>query len=401
MRENNRKRFGIINGILALILAVMTLGIGLVTMLMYRANEDWMIRIAVSMTAYIVIVLIFLVYNWWDALSANHELEQVKKIAYSDKMTDLENRRAYDEYIALLDERIKIGDVDKRLLVLMMDVNGLKKTNDIYGHMAGDELLIGSAECINKSFGAYGRCFRAGGDEFIVIAVMEPEVFDKRKSELVQNLSEWQGQQIRGIHISIGKVNQSEFPEATMEELIDIADRRMYEDKQHYYASQLEPVYTEDEKQENGSVSVNRLRFVDNFSLTKYTMPIIQQMAEVIPGGFFIYQEDEIQKLLYYNRKVLEIFGCETKEEFLTLTGGTFQGMVYSEDFDTIQASIDSQIDDENGDGMDHVIYRISRKDGAIRWVDDYGHFSHSDDYGDIYYVFINDITESYKKKEE
>ena len=64
---------------------------------------------------------------------------------------------------------------------MMMDVNGLKKTNDIFGHIVGDELLIGSAECIIKAFGAYGRCFRAGGDEFIVIAVMEPEIFEKRK----------------------------------------------------------------------------------------------------------------------------------------------------------------------------------------------------------------------------
>ena len=96
---------------------------------------------------------------------------------------------------------------------------------------------------------------------------------------------------------------------------------------------------------------------------------------------------------------MLDIFGCQTKDDFLQLTGGTFQGMVHPDDFDTIQASIDMQIDAENSDGMDHVIYRITRKDGEVRWVDDYGHFSHSDDYGDIYYVFINDITDSYSKK--
>jgi PAS domain-containing protein len=203
---------------------------------------------------------------------------------------------------------------------------------------------------------------------------------------LINNLAEWQGSRINGIEISIGKVNLSEYPGVTMEELIDIADRRMYEDKQHYYASQLS--VPEDYK-----VDVKRLKFADDFSLTKYTMPIIQQMAEVIPGGFFIYREDAKREILYLNRKVLDIYGCDTRDEFMELTGGTFQGMVHPEDFDEIQKSIDMQIDDENSDGMDHVIYRIIRKDGAVRTVDDYGHFSHSDDYGDIYYVFINDIS--------
>ncbi len=386
MKAKKRKRIGVINGILVLLLSVLSLGIGLATIILYRENVKWMAGMFIAMAFYLVLVIIFLVINWWDALSINHELEEVRKIAYSDKMTDLENRQAYDEYIALLNERIAAGDIDERLLVLMMDVNGLKKTNDIFGHIAGDELLIGSAECIVKAFGAYGRCFRAGGDEFIVIAVMESDVFEKRKNELVQNLAEWQGKHIKGIAISIGKVNQCEYPELSMEELIDIADRRMYEDKQHYYASQLSVP-------ENEQVDVNRMRFVDNFTLTKYTMPIIQQMAEVIPGGFFIYREDAKREILYLNRKVLDIYGCETRDEFMELTGGTFQGMVHPEDFDEIQKSIDMQIDDENSDGMDHVIYRIIRKDGAVRTVDDYGHFSHSDDYGDIYYVFINDIS--------
>ena len=108
---------------------------------------------------------------------------------------------------------------------------------------------------------------------------------------------------------------------------------------------------------------------------------------------------EDKRELIYYNRQVLEIFGCETGSEFRTLTGGTFEGMVYKDDFNRIQDSIDDQINAEEGNGMDHVIYRIIRKDGSIRWIDDYGHFSHSEDFGDIYYVFINDITEAYESR--
>ena len=137
-----------------------------------------------------------------------------------------------------------------------------------------------------------------------------------------------------------------------------------------------------------------RSRYSDGFALTRYTMPVVMQMAEVIPGGFFIYREDEKRDLIYANKKVLEIYGCDTLDEFKALTGFTFQGMVHPEDFERIQQSIDEQIDDEAGDSMDHVDYRIISKDGSIKWVDDFGHYSYSPEYGDVYYVFINDITE-------
>lgn len=137
-----------------------------------------------------------------------------------------------------------------------------------------------------------------------------------------------------------------------------------------------------------------RQRYSDGFALTKFTMPVVWQMSSVIPGGFFVYHEDEKRELIYANKKVLEIYGCETLDEFKELTGYTFEGMVYPEDFAKIQESIDDQIDDLEGDSMDHVQYRITRKDGEIRWVDDFGHFSYSPEYGDVYYVFISDITE-------
>lgn len=137
-----------------------------------------------------------------------------------------------------------------------------------------------------------------------------------------------------------------------------------------------------------------RERYSDGFALTKFTMPVIWQMSSVIPGGFFIYHEDEKRELIYANDKVLDIYGCKTLDEFKELTGYTFQGMVHPDDFESIQATIDSQIDDEKGDSTDHVEYRIIRKDGEVRWVDDYGHYSYSPEFGDVYYVFISDITE-------
>ena len=120
----------------------------------------------------------------------------------------------------------------------------------------------------------------------------------------------------------------------------------------------------------------------------------LEWLSEQMPGGFFIYRADASTELLYVNHAVCDIYGCDNMAEFRELTGNSFRGMVYSEDYESIQNSIDDQIADQsNIHSVDHVIYRIARKDGEIRWVDDYGHFATLPDFGDVYYVFIEDIT--------
>ena len=130
-------------------------------------------------------------------------------------------------------------------------------------------------------------------------------------------------------------------------------------------------------------------------------LPVIKWVAEQIPGGFFIYRADDSQEMLYVNSAMLRIFGCETLEEFKTLTGYTFRGLVHPDDFDAVQKSIDGQIADEDNENLDYVEYRIIRKDGSVRWVDDYGHFADLPGYGKVYYVFIGDITEKHLALEE
>ncbi len=129
---------------------------------------------------------------------------------------------------------------------------------------------------------------------------------------------------------------------------------------------------------------------------TEERMPAIEWLAEQMPGGFFIYRADDSAELLYVNRATCDIFGCESLHEFRELTGNTFRGMVHPEDYDKTQTSIDDQIaDSSNRSHLDYVIYRIIRKDGSVRWVSDYGHFSVLPGYGEVYYVFIWDITDT------
>ena len=141
-----------------------------------------------------------------------------------------------------------------------------------------------------------------------------------------------------------------------------------------------------------------------NFLGKKYlyeVLPMLKWVAEQVPGGFFVYSAKEPFELFYVNSEVLNIYGCKDLDEFKELTGYTFRGMVYPEDFNEIQESIEEQIADPENERLDHVEYRITRKDGEIRWIDDYGHFATFPEHGDAFYVFISDITERRLIQEE
>ena len=124
---------------------------------------------------------------------------------------------------------------------------------------------------------------------------------------------------------------------------------------------------------------------------------MIDEFCDQIPGGYFVYKASGDEELIYANHSVYEIFGCETEDEFRALTGYTFRGMVHPDDYPEISESIIQQIH-ENAMHRDYVEYRIRRKDGTERWVNDYGHFVENKEYGGLYYVFISDVS---RKREE
>lgn len=116
------------------------------------------------------------------------------------------------------------------------------------------------------------------------------------------------------------------------------------------------------------------------------------RFMEEMPGGVLIYYADDGEEIIYANRALLRIFQCGSMEEFRTLTGNSFRGIVCPEDLDEVERSIREQVARSKYD-LDYVEYRVRRRDGQIRWIEDYGHFVRGGSGRDIFYVFLSDAT--------
>lgn len=132
--------------------------------------------------------------------------------------------------------------------------------------------------------------------------------------------------------------------------------------------------------------------------LNEQTFPIVEQITSRMPGGFFIYHADGDGDIIYVNHSLLRMYCCDNLEEFKAHTGYTFRGLVHPDDWERVDETIRSQV--EERDGFDYVEYQIVRRDGAVRWIEDFGHLVHTDSYGDVFYVFVDDATERHQKEQ-
>lgn len=91
-------------------------------------------------------------------------IQKIEQLSFYDQLTGMYNRRFYEEELRRLDTKRNLP-----LTLIMIDVNGLKLTNDAFGHLAGDELLKSVAEVFKSECRSDDIIARIGGDEFIIL----------------------------------------------------------------------------------------------------------------------------------------------------------------------------------------------------------------------------------------
>lgn len=159
---------------------------------------------------------------------------RIGKIAFTDANTGIGNVAAFKAEF----EELEAKKLSYRYIgIVQFDVNNLKIINDSKGHEAGDLLIKSAADIINNSFGAVGKCYRTGGDEFVSLIVddhapivCEEAIYNFNKLIDKFNNKEDKPFDLR-IAYGIGYYQNDKTTNATLKEIHKIADERMYENK--------------------------------------------------------------------------------------------------------------------------------------------------------------------------
>jgi len=121
----------------------------------------------------------------WDGIEfiitqQKEKEKHIEYLSYHDYLTNLYNRRYYEK------ELMRINTKDNfPISLIMADVNGLKLTNDAFGHDAGDELLLTVANTIKNECKDIFTTARIGGDEFVVLL---PKTNFEKANQLVKTI---------------------------------------------------------------------------------------------------------------------------------------------------------------------------------------------------------------------
>lgn len=151
--------------------------------------------------------------------------EDIKYLSYHDQLTGLYNRRFYEEELKRLDTERNLP-----LTLIMADVNGLKLTNDAFGHLAGDKLIKEIAEIFKKNFRQDEIIARIGGDEFIILL---PQIDTNEAQEIMSRVNEsFRNKQLDNmiLSVSFGLATKYEVNKEITEVYIEAEDQ-MYRTK--------------------------------------------------------------------------------------------------------------------------------------------------------------------------
>ena len=164
--------------------------------------------------------------------------------AYSDALTGVKNKGAFDIFAHKLNDQICAAEADEqpRFAVVMMDCNHLKQINDAFGHAKGDIYLRTACTLICQVF-KHSPVFRLGGDEFVALLAGEDYEsreelvrFFCRRSEEISSATEHPWERIS---VAVGMAVYSPKSDPTVEAVFRRADQIMYNNKRIMKAQML------------------------------------------------------------------------------------------------------------------------------------------------------------------
>lgn len=136
------------------------------SLLMFDYTDSFLLRFPILYLVFYAVGLFFEVIRSLTQKELNQSKERYRRLSYTDQLTGLGNESLY---LSRIDEIVKTIDAGKaRFAVVFMDVNGVKATNDQFGHRFGCHLIVSTGKMLPTIFRT-SYLFHLGGDEFVAI----------------------------------------------------------------------------------------------------------------------------------------------------------------------------------------------------------------------------------------
>ncbi len=211
---------------------------------------------------------------------------EIRHLAFHDSLTGLANRRRFDD--AIREALDALPGADAVHAVFMIDLNGFKRINDIYGHGVGDEVLMHVAKRLSNSMRAQDLVARIGGDEFAILAthVAGPEAATGIAMRVVDTLSapiRVAGQDhVIGTGIGVALAPQDG---TVPDELLRKADIALYRAKaQPESAVRFFEEAMDRQIQERGHLECELRKAIDNGDIEPYFQALVDMKTSRIRG---------------------------------------------------------------------------------------------------------------------
>jgi len=165
---------------------------------------------------------------------------ELGNLALSDELTGLYNRRGF---MALAERQLKLGRRSGRgIMLIFIDVDGLKVINDSFGHSVGDDALKHTATALRMTFRDSDVIARIGGDEFAVLAIeASGQSEDKIKARLFEHVKSIMAPESRySLSLSLGAARFETCKRISIGDLMAQADQAMYEHKRRRSRLQID-----------------------------------------------------------------------------------------------------------------------------------------------------------------
>ncbi|MGJ5628991.1 GGDEF domain-containing response regulator [Nostoc sp. CALU 1950] len=156
---------------------------------------------------------------------------EIRQLSLTDELTGLYNRRGF---FWLANQQFKIAQRTQMFCCLLfVDLDGLKQINDSLGHEIGDRMLVDTAQLLKQTFRDSDIIARLGGDEFVIFVPVCSRTTEEFYPRLQSNIDRFNQEHNHSYQLSISiGVTQCVLNEnVSLEQLIEEADKLMYEQK--------------------------------------------------------------------------------------------------------------------------------------------------------------------------